>query len=50
MPATVTRPSTQQAAFERYIRAGGGYAGVHAASDAEYDWPWHGELVGSRPG
>ena len=26
----------QQAAFERYIRAGGGYAGIHAASDTEY--------------
>ncbi|NYI03850.1 ThuA domain-containing protein [Allostreptomyces psammosilenae] len=37
----------QQAAFERYIRAGGGYAGVHAASDTEYDWPWYGELVGA---
>ena len=28
----------QQAAFERYVRAGGGYAGVHAAADTEYDW------------
>ncbi|TDW21653.1 ThuA domain-containing protein [Kribbella kalugense] len=37
----------QQAAFERYIRAGGGYAGIHAASDTEYDWPWYGQLVGS---
>ena len=37
----------QQGAFERYIRAGGGYAGVHAASDAEYDWPWYGGLVGA---
>ncbi|TDO48659.1 glucose/arabinose dehydrogenase [Kribbella sp. VKM Ac-2527] len=37
----------QQAAFERYIRGGGGYAGVHAASDTEYDWPWYGKLVGS---
>jgi type 1 glutamine amidotransferase len=37
----------QQAAFERYIRDGGGYAGVHAASDTEYDWPWYGGLVGS---
>ncbi|MEV8376233.1 ThuA domain-containing protein [Kribbella sp. NPDC056861] len=37
----------QQAAFERYIRNGGGYAGVHAASDTEYDWPWYGKLVGS---
>ncbi len=37
----------QQAAFERYIRAGGGFAGVHSASDTEYDWPWYGELVGT---
>jgi type 1 glutamine amidotransferase len=38
---------TQQAAFERYIRAGGGYAGIHSASDTEYDWPWYGGLVGA---
>lgn len=38
---------TQQAAFERYIQAGGGYAGIHAASDTEYSWPWYGNLVGS---
>ena len=37
----------QQAAFERYIQSGGGYAGIHAASDTEYDWPWYGELVGA---
>jgi cytochrome c len=37
----------QQGAFERYIQAGGGYAGVHSASDTEYDWPWYGELVGA---
>ena len=37
----------QQAAFERYIRAGGGYAGIHAASDTEYDWSWYGGLVGA---
>ena len=37
----------QQAAFERYIQAGGGYAGIHSASDTEYGWPWYGELVGA---
>jgi cytochrome c len=37
----------QQAAFERYIQAGGGYAGVHAAADTEYDWPWYGKLAGA---
>lgn len=26
----------QQADFERYIQAGGGYVGVHAAADCEY--------------
>ncbi len=36
----------QQAAFERYIRAGGSWVGVHAASDTEYDWAWYGQLLG----
>jgi cytochrome c len=36
----------QQAAFEKYIRSGGGYVGVHAATDAEYNWPWYGKLAG----
>lgn len=37
----------QQSAFQRYIQRGGGYAGVHSASDTEYDWPWYGKLVGA---
>ncbi len=37
----------QRAAFERYIQAGGGYAGIHAASDTEYNWAWYGKLVGA---
>ncbi|WP_331272344.1 ThuA domain-containing protein [Motilibacter aurantiacus] len=37
----------QQGAFERYIEAGGGYMGVHSASDTEYDWAWYGGLVGA---
>ena len=36
----------QEAAFERFIRAGGGYMGIHAATDTKYDWPWYGALVG----
>jgi type 1 glutamine amidotransferase len=36
----------QQDAFERYIRNGGGFVGIHAASDTEYNWSWYGELVG----
>lgn len=37
----------QQEAFERYIQAGGGYVGIHSATDTEYDWPWYGELAGA---
>ncbi len=37
----------EQAAFERFIRGGRGYVGVHSASDTEYDWPWYGGLVGA---
>ena len=37
----------QQTAFERYIQAGGGYVGIHAATDTEYEWPWYGKLAGA---
>lgn len=39
--------SKQEAAFERYMQAGGGYMGIHAAADCEYDWGWYGRLVGA---
>ncbi|MFG1640885.1 carbohydrate-binding protein [Amycolatopsis sp. NPDC049252] len=39
--------ATQQAAFESYVNGGGGYLGIHAAADTEYDWPWYGQLVGA---
>ncbi len=37
----------QQFALQQYIRSGGGYAGIHAASDAEENWSWYGQLVGA---
>ena len=37
----------QQAAFERFFRAGKGFIGIHSASDTEYDWAWYGGLVGA---
>ncbi|MFC7303390.1 ThuA domain-containing protein [Streptomyces monticola] len=37
----------QQTAFEEYIKAGGGYVGVHAAADTEYDWAFYGGLAGA---
>jgi type 1 glutamine amidotransferase len=36
----------QQAAFEKFIKAGKGYVGIHSASDTEYDWPWYTKMVG----
>ena len=39
--------ASQQDDFERYIQAGGGYVGIHSASDTEYDWPWYGRLAGA---
>lgn len=38
----------QEAAFERYIQAGGGYVGVHASADTEYDWGWYNDLAGAQ--
>ncbi|MEO6134588.1 MAG: ThuA domain-containing protein, partial [Ginsengibacter sp.] len=38
----------QKNAFERYIQAGGGFVGVHAATDAGYHWGWYTRLVGAN--
>lgn len=37
----------QEMAFERFIQNGGGYVGVHSASDTEYEWDWYGQLAGA---
>ena len=39
--------ASQQNSFMSFIQRGGGYVGIHAASDTEADWPWYGQLVGS---
>ncbi len=36
----------QEADFERYIQSGGGFVGIHAAADTEYEWGWFNKLVG----
>ncbi|WP_218011161.1 ThuA domain-containing protein [Herbidospora mongoliensis] len=38
---------TQQSAFQSYVDGGGGYVGVHAAADTEYNWSYYGQLVGA---
>jgi cytochrome c len=32
--------------LQRFVQAGGGVVGIHAAADAEYDWRWYGRLIG----
>lgn len=36
---------TGQVAFEKFIKSGKGFVGIHAAADFEYDWPFYGNLV-----
>ncbi len=40
--------STQQAALQRYVHAGGGVVAIHAALDAEPGWPWYHQLLGAE--
>jgi len=35
-------------ALQDWYRAGGGFVGVHSATDTEPDWPWYGALAGAR--
>lgn len=39
----------QQIAMERFIQAGGGFVGIHAAADTEWegDWYWYRKLIGA---
>jgi len=37
----------QKAAFERYVRAGGGVVAIHSALDAEHRWTWYHQLLGA---
>jgi type 1 glutamine amidotransferase len=42
----------QEDAFERFIQAGNGFVGIHAAADPNttgtHFWPWYVELLGAR--
>jgi uncharacterized protein len=42
-PAETTK---RRAAFESFIKDGKGVVGIHAASDAYYDWPEYGKMIG----
>lgn len=36
----------QEGALMRYIQSGGGFVGIHGASDTEHEWKWYGQLIG----
>ena len=36
----------QRTTFLKFIRNGGGFVGIHSATDTFYDWPEYGELIG----
>lgn len=40
--------SAQEKALQQYIQHGGGFVGIHAASDCEYGWPWYVNLIGGN--
>jgi cytochrome c len=47
-PTSTILDDAGKAVFETYIRAGGGFVGIHAATDAEYGWAFYHDLVGAR--
>jgi uncharacterized protein len=38
----------QKTAFQKYIRAGGGFVGIHSASGSMRKWPWFWSLLGGK--
>jgi type 1 glutamine amidotransferase len=38
----------QRDAFERWLNAGGAFAGIHSATASEYDWPAFETIIGAR--
>ena len=39
---------SQRDAFQKYIRAGGGFVGIHSASGSERTWPYFWEVLGGK--
>ena len=36
----------QKEALKKYINKGGGFVGIHAATDFSFEWEWYGQMVG----
>jgi type 1 glutamine amidotransferase len=45
--AGVVLDGDQKRAFERFMRRGKGFVGIHSAADTEREWPFFGKLVGA---
>jgi uncharacterized protein len=43
----VFKDSLNKDALKTYIHNGGGFLGIHAATDFGYEWAWYGKLVGA---
>lgn len=39
--------AAEETTLRGFVESGGGFVGVHAAADTEYEWAWYGELVGA---
>lgn len=37
----------QQQALQNFILNGGGFMGIHSATDTEYEWEWYGRMIGA---
>ena len=38
----------QKTAFQRYLRSGGGFVGIHSATGSMRQWPWFWSVVGGK--
>ncbi len=38
----------EKLALQKYVEGGGGFVGVHTATDTEYKWPWYEKLVAAH--
>jgi hypothetical protein len=47
-PASDFFTEPQRAAFQAFVRRGGGVVAIHAAADSHYYWPWYGRMIGAR--
>ncbi len=38
----------QKQALQNFMKKGGGFVGIHAATDCEYSWPWYIKMIGAN--